>query len=433
VEHLTQKQIVDYSRRQIPAAELLSIADHTAGCEVCRRRIGGAQNGDAAFFELRSQVFEDIAETSTHLTPAQTAAYVDHDLSGEALQMASDHLTHCNECVLAVADLRAFRNEIAPSLDREYQPATVPVVPVKEGRRSVFGFLPFRVAPAPAFAGVTLAVLVLALIGWVVWRNRQQQPSPQIAETPTTPSQPAPQQPEPTPAQSQAAPVVVAQINDGSSALTLDKDGKLSGADNLPPNYQTLLKNALSSGRVEKSSQLQGLTRPPSSLMGANNDAHAFSVVEPMGTVLLTAQPRFRWAAMQGATSYVVEVYDESFNLVTSSPQLTTLDWITTTALPRGHTYSWQVKATTDGETITSPRPPAPQAKFRIVDQARANEIAKARRAFGSSHLTLGLLYADAGLLHEAEQEFRLLQKANPNSDLARDLLRQVQALRRSF
>ena len=77
-----------------------------------------------------------------------------------------------------------------------------------------------------------------------------------------------------------------------------------------------------------------------------------------------------------------------------------------------------------------SPRPPAPQAKFRIIVGAKAAELINARRAYPSAHLTLGLLYADAGLLREAEQEFRLLQKANPTSDLARNLLRQVQSLR---
>jgi hypothetical protein len=163
--------------------------------------------------------------------------------------------------------------------------------------------------------------------------------------------------------------------------------------------------------------------------MGSEDDASEFRVVEPLGTVLLTAQPTFRWSAMTGATGYVVEVYDEKFNLVTSSPPLNALTW--TTTLPRGKVYSWQVKATKDAETMTSPRPPAPQANFRIVDQGKANELTAARRAYGSSHLTLGLLYADAGLLREAEQEFRLLQKANPSSDLARNLLRNVQTLRR--
>lgn len=426
MEHLTQNQIEAYFRRQLPAAELLPVTDHLSDCETCRGRIDSAQNGDGAFFELRSQVFDETeaAETGAHLTMQQTSAYVDRDLSGEAFQMVTDHLSHCHECVLAVRNVRAFRNEIAPSLDREYGPA---MAPVKEERRGIFGFLsaPFRVGPVPAFAGVALAVLVLAMIAWFVWRN-QQQPEPQIAENPPpTSPQPAPSS---IPAPPQSAPVV-AQINDGSSVVTLDKDGKLSGADQLPPAYQNLLKNALSSGKIEKSSQLQGLTRASSSLMGSDDETNGFRVVEPLGTVILTAQPTFRWSAMAGATSYVVEVYDEKFNLVTSSAPLNALTW--TTTLPRGKVYSWQVKATKDAETITSPRPPAPQANFRIIDQAKANEIANARRAYGSSHLTLGLLFADAGLLREAEQEFRLLQKANPDSDLARNLLRHVQTLRR--
>jgi hypothetical protein len=337
------------------------------------------------------------------------------------LQIANDHLSHCHECLLAVTDLRAFRNEIAPAIDREYGPATTPVkVPVKGPRRSILDFL---WAPAPVFA--VAIVLLAALIGWLVWRS-QQQPQPQIAENQPSPMPAASSTPTPP---SQPAPVVVAQFNDGAGVLTLDQQGKLSGADNLPPSYQNLLKNALSTGRVERSSQLQGLNRASSSLMGSEREVNAFRVAEPLGTVLLTDHPTFRWSAMPGATGYVVEVYDEKFNLVTSSPQLNTVNW--TTTLPRGKVYSWQVKASKDGETVTSPRPPAPQANFRIVDQAKATELANARRAYGSSHLTLGLLYADAGLLREAEQEFRLLQKANPDSDTARNLLRQVQTLRR--
>jgi hypothetical protein len=228
-----------------------------------------------------------------------------------------------------------------------------------------------------------------------------------------------PSQPEP----------VVAQVNDGTGVLTLDQQGKLSGADDLPPAYQDLVKKALTTGRIGKSSQLQGLTRPPSSLMGSDDPKNSFAVLEPLGNVLLTNTPTFRWSPMEGATAYVVEVYDENFNRVSSSPHLTNLEW--TTLLQRGKVYSWQVKAIKNDQEVTSPRPPAPQAKFRVLDLAKANELANARRAHPSSHLTLGLLYADAGLLREAEQEFRQLQKANPNSELARNLLHQVQSLRR--
>lgn len=391
-------------------------------------QIEAAGDGDAAFFSMRSQVFDEANETGAHLTMDQTAAFVDQHLTGEDLRVVKDHLTHCEHCVLAVNDLRAFRNEIAPSLDRDYLPASAPP-PAQARSRGWFGsrFLPFRVSPV-AFAGTAFALVLLVVLASLIWR-RQSERQPQIAVTPTPESQPTapPQSESPAP---QPEPVaVVAQLNDAAGVLTLDQQGKLSGADQLPPAYQDLLKKTLSSGRIEKSSQLQGLTRPPSSLMSSDNQQNSFAVLEPLGNVLLTNRPTFRWSAMEGATGYVVEVYDSKFNPVASSPQLTGLTW--TTTLSRGNVYSWQVKAMKDGQEITSPRPPAPQAKFRVLDQAKANELANARRAHSSSHLTLGLLYADAGLLREAEQEFRLVLKANPNSELARNLLRQVQSLRR--
>ena len=382
------------------------------------------QGEDADFFELRSQVFEGTSENIQHLTMDQTAAYVDRDLSGDELQMVDDHLSHCDHCSLAVEDLRAFRNEVAPSLDREYTPASTE----SWWQRTLTSLTtPFRVAPIPAWSGAALAIILLTVIGWLVWRTPQDQ-EPQIAVTPSPTTQPGVPQPEASPAQPESIPLV-AQINDGAGVLTLDQQGKLSGADQLPPAYQNLLKKTLGGGRIEKSSQLQGLTRPPSSLMGSNDQNREFSVIEPMGNVLLTDRPTFRWSAMEGATGYIVEVYDEAFTPVATSPELTNVSW--TTSLKRGHTYSWQVKAIKDGQETLSPRPPAPQAKFRVLDQSKANELANARRAYGKSHLTLGLLYADAGLLREAEQEFRLLQKANPDSEVARNLLRQIQTLRR--
>ena len=427
MEHLTQKQVEDYCQRQLPAAELLAVTDHFGGCDLCRERIERAGNGEAAFFELHHELFDEAAETVQHLTMEQAADYVDRSLSSEELQVFSDHLTHCEQCVSAVDDLREFRNEIAPSLDRDYAPATVSSPAESAWRRRLRSLAaPFRVSPVPAFGGAALAILLLAVVAWVVFRTPQQS-EPQIANAPTPQPTVPPSQSDAPPTQPQPAPVV-AQITDGSGTLTLDQQGKLSGADDLPPAYQNLVKKALSGGRIEKSAQLQGLTRPGSSLMGSNNQPGEFSVLEPLGNVLLTDRATFRWSAMEGATGYVVEVYDEKFAPITSSPQLTDLTW--TTNLPRGHVYSWQVKAIKDGNEITSPRPPAPQAKFRILDQAKANELASARRAHASSHLTLGLLYADAGLLREAEQEFRLLQKANPNSDLARNLLRQIRSIR---
>src|SRR6185503_17692860 len=106
----------------------------------------------------------------------------------------------------------------------------------------------------------------------------------------------------PVPSVQPEAVAVVAQLNDGAGVVSLDQQGRLSGADNLPSGYQDLLKKALTGQRIEKSSQLQGLTRPPSALMGPGDPAREFSVIEPGGNVLMSDRPTFRWSRMEGAT-----------------------------------------------------------------------------------------------------------------------------------
>jgi hypothetical protein len=153
-------------------------------------------------------------------------------------------------------------------------------------------------------------------------------------------------------------------------------------------------------------------------------------VVEPVGTVTLSDHPTFRWTQLDGATGYVVEIYDKELSLVTSSPLVTDQSWTMPQSLERGRIYSWQVKAIKDGREFKSPEPSEPHARFRILDQDTFNKLVHARRTFGSSHLTMGLLYARAGLLDEAGWEFRSLHKANPDSAIARKLLRRVWAMR---
>lgn len=424
MEHLTQKQIEDYSQRLLSGAELLAASDHLAACETCRRRLETLFNSDVTFIALREETLNP--DLTSHLTPGQTANYLDQNLAGEELQIVSDHLIVCEQCVLAVEDLRGFRNDLAMTIDREYRPAVaVPASPLSAWKEKFVSF--FRVSPIPAFGSAAVVVIILATIGWLIWRTPRERDTEIVAApTPSLQPSPSPEAPvEAQPAESTAA--VVAQLNDGDRVLALDEEGKLTGAENLPPSYQNLIKKALATQRIERSPEVQGLSRPPSSLMSSDNQEGEFFVMEPVGSVLLRSQPTFLWSIVEGATGYVVEVYDEQFSLVAASPRLKIASW--SVQLPRGAVYSWQVKAIKDGQEIIAPRPPAPQAKFRILDQAKANELARARRAYASSHLALGLLYAEAGLLKEAEQQFRLLRRSNPNSSLARRLHRQILAL----
>jgi hypothetical protein len=188
-----------------------------------------------------------------------------------------------------------------------------------------------------------------------------------------------------------------------------------------------MIERALTDQDIERSPLLAGLTQPGSMPRGdggaRRND---FSVIEPVGVVTLSDHPTFRWSRLDGATGYVVEVYDERFDLAATSPQVIDTSWTSPQSFKRGGIYYWLVKGVKDGREFKSPSRGAQQAKFRILDEARANELTKARRAYGSSRLTLGLLYAQAGLLNEAELEFRALLKANPDSALGRRLLEKV-------
>jgi anti-sigma factor RsiW len=247
VEHLTQKQIEDYSRNRLPGAELLAAGDHLDQCAMCRERVEAGLDVDTAFFALREEVFVENGNVSPHLTSEQATQYVDKDLSGEELQVATDHLSNCEQCAFAVADLRAFRNEMAPSLDREFGPTQV-VPPTRSSWRERFTQL-FRVSPVPAAGAAALAIVLLTFIAWTVWRTTREE-KPEVSVVVPTPSvQPSPSaaptvvvQPEPA--------SVVAQLNDGAGIVSVDQEGKLSGADNLRASYQELVKRALMSQKL---------------------------------------------------------------------------------------------------------------------------------------------------------------------------------------
>jgi hypothetical protein len=438
-EHLTQIQIEDYGRHTLSAAEFLSASRHLRVCEACRLEVERVLDDNEVFYALKSEVFGASAETvtlsaeQTHVTFDRTAAYVDGALAGEELQVVKDHLSGCEQCAMAAHDLRAFRNQVTPGLNREYQPTSARAA--KENRWSRFVARARSRSPrSPALVvGSALAALLMIAAGRLIWQAIERDTkSPEITQT-----TPASTTPVVTPAVSpiptqEGAAMVIAQLNDGASQVILDGEGKLSGVDHLPPVYRQMIRNALTSQRLEKSPLLEGLVRSGSLLRkGGDSRGDRFSVIAPVGKVMLSDRPTFRWSPLDGATGYVVEIYDDSLRQIITSPQLTDTSWTATRSLKRGGIYSWQVTAIKGGEETISPRPPAPSAKFRILDESLANELVQARRAYASSYLTMALVYTKAGLLDEAEKEFLTLRRANPNSTISRRLLADLEAMRR--
>jgi hypothetical protein len=430
-EHLSSSQVVNYCHQKLAPAELLGADDHLAECAECRRLVESKLNIDAM------GLYADLAAQEAvgpHLTFDQSAAYVDGLLTGEERRMVEDHLASCARCEPLTADLRDFRNEIAPDLDREYQPAHTRSWNESRWRRFIKAVSEFEPRSPALVFGSALTAIVLMVAGWLILRTiTQKEKKPDITQISPSPATPTVTPVvSPNPPAGGAGETLIAQLNDGAGQVTLDPDGNLTGVDNLPPAYRQMIRDALTNQRLERSPLLAGLPRPGSLVIrGSDNQVNGFSVIEPVGKVTLSDRPSLKWSRLEGATSYVVEIYNDAFKLISTSPTLSGNTWAPTEKLSRGGIYSWQVKAVKDGQEFITPRTPAPPAKFRILDQARANELTRALRVYASSHLTLALLYAQAGLLDEAEQEFRELQKANPDSAISRRLLANIRAMRR--
>jgi len=221
----------------------------------------------------------------------------------------------------------------------------------------------------------------------------------------------------------------VVTLNDGPGQVTLDEEGNLAG---VPAEYQQTVKQILTSQQIGTPHMLSELIGKSGVLMGPAEEGHPIALLSPVGTAVIGVRPVFRWRALDGAEGYVVKIYDADFNEVAASPQLSGTVWTATPSLERGRTYSWQLTARAGGREIVSPIKPAPDAKFMVLNQTKADELAHAKNASGNSHLTLGILYAQSGLLDDAEREFQALLRANPQSTLVHKLLRSVREKRRS-
>jgi anti-sigma factor RsiW len=428
--HLTQTQIVYYGRRPLPPAEWLFVSDHLAVCGACRRQVEKVVDNEATYLALKSGVFDEAETRSSvaeraHLTFEQVAGFVDKTIADGKLQVVKEHLAWCEECETAVDDLRAFKEQITPELEREGRLSPTDAATESRWRRLIAAMASFRPKSPALVFGSALAILLLA-VGWLGWEALLgMKIKPEVAVTSPSPS--VTPSVLPASALESSAAAIIARFNDGEGQITLDEEGKLSGVDHLPSAYRRMVKKALTDQKIERSLFLAELAQPGIRSRGEGGARSGkFSVIEPAGVVILSDHPSFRWTPLDGATGYVVEVYDEWFNPLVTGPQITDHSWTAPQSLKRNGIYYWQVKAIKDGQEYKAPRPPAPQAKFRILDEATADELTKARRAYASSHLTLGLLYAQAGLLDEAELEFQALLKNNPDSALGRRLLGQI-------
>jgi hypothetical protein len=441
-EHLSAPQIERYRKKALSAEELLDLGDHVALCEACRSRVSEAVGLSLSVGSLRAD-FE--SSTFTHITYEQIAAYVDDKIDPIDREAVDSHLARCPQCSKEVRELREISAQL-PSLSFVEPIAISDKGHAQKTKAPWERVLGLRRMPWSIPIQIAAAVAVIALLVWTVTlplrreirdlkaqlteteeKNEQLQQEYEIAKAETEDLQTQLQAAN----RVQTGPQTETDIALNDGPLRVRVDNRVEGLESLSPTYQQAIRNAIETGQVKTPQTIIELAREADVLMGPSNQGVAFALYSPVGTVIRTARPTFRWQAIDGAASYSVTVFDTEYNEVARSSALTTPSWTMPNGLERGRAYLWKVTATKNGNEIKSPVPPAPEARFRVLEKNRLDEISRARNDYPNSHLLGGLVYAQAGLLEESEREFQLLARSNPKSSLAQKLLRAVRSLRR--
>lgn len=457
-EHLTDQQVESYRQRELDASGRNALSSHLAACEVCLRRVVDAAHFNVAFASLKESFLLPADEEPFHLSREELKRYTQGQVNQPDSTIFESHLEDCAECSRLAQEL-VLVSPVVGTGEGIGQPASTTETAWKRFVDS------WRRTPSlrPVYlGGLALAIACAALLIFLIQSNysggREQVSSPQPASSGSqAQSQPAPapqvNQPEgetvsdntrtvkmgtpdgrralPSPQPPRPTTEIIVSLIDGNSEVTLDRRGNLTGLEGMGGPVREAVRQALSAKGIRKPEALKELSAPGITLLGQASESQPFALLAPIGRVSLSDRPAFSWQPLSGATNYTVSVFDSNFNRVLRSEPQAATNWSAPATLKRGRIYFWEVMAVKEDHEITSPVAPAPRAQFKIVDEETAREINQVREAHPDSHLTIGILYARAGLLDDAEREFQLLVNANPRSEIARTLLNRVQSWKR--
>lgn len=164
-----------------------------------------------------------------------------------------------------------------------------------------------------------------------------------------------------------------------------------------------LVERALAAGSVPRPDFDTQVRLQPGTLLSGSNAGETLRVMGPLGTAVESERPTFSWASVPGATTYTVSVFDPQFNVVASSDSRTGTSWRVDRDLPRGVVLAWQVAAERPTGRLIGPAPPQPEARFIVLPAASVARLNEQRARLANEPLALGLVFAEAGLIAEAE------------------------------
>ena len=166
------------------------------------------------------------------------------------------------------------------------------------------------------------------------------------------------------------------------------------------------------------------MAEPPDSIANLPV-ASGENVLRPVSEAVEETQPILYWSAAFGEPPYSVSITSLSDSagrgqVIARAQGIQNTSWMVLTPLRRGGQYTWQVTVTGASE----------QASFRVLDDGQAMLWRAMLAAHRDSHLVIGLVAQQLGMLAIAEREYTALTKAYPDSNTAALLLNNVSELR---
>ena len=417
--HLTPEQMQNYMVRRVSIDELGTIGEHLHGCRSCYRSY-------LAVLQTRFPIEIDFDELAGlkgwHLEGEELASYLEGGMSDVDYDYAALHLQECKTCEQRVED--ASRNY--------YEHAPWTTVTTEEHGKPWRAYLLGSQSGLSArwqWAAALLLVIGAALVVWAVLHTRPDKN--QLAEdvpSKTIPSENVPEQaalPPPAPAGAAGPDRLAENLALQKKHVAPNSDTGRGGQQADEDESRLIAKDLRMPAAIEV------LDRTPSiAVRGNHASIQSFTIVGPFTTMMSNARPTFSWTVLNGATSYTVSVYDAGLHLVGASEPLTKTQWLMPGDLEAGVVYTWTVTAQKDGQEIVAPASPA-RAEFKILGKT---ELRKLNRLVSrtTSHAARGVIYAEAGLLDEAEKEFQTHLERRPADERVKQLLQTVKSWRQA-
>lgn len=144
------------------------------------------------------------------------------------------------------------------------------------------------------------------------------------------------------------------------------------------------------------------------------------NVLRPVSEAVEETQPVLYWSAAFGEPPYSVSILDDKNQVIARAQGIQNTSWMVLTPLRRGGEYTWQVSVMGASE----------HASFRVLDDGQTMLWRAMLAAHRDSHLVIGLVAQQLGMLAIAEREYTALTKSFPDSNTAALLLNNVSELR---